>query len=70
MRENRLSGLMRGGEQTVIGLGLSIRRSLPTLHVSEIYVSGKESKAVDADALATWFAVKHPGCKLTVEEFR
>ena len=31
MRENRLSGLMRGGEQTVIGFSLSIRRSLPTL---------------------------------------
>ena len=32
MRENRLSGLMRGGKQTVIGSGLSIRRFLPTLH--------------------------------------
>jgi hypothetical protein len=31
MRENRLSGLMRGGEQTVIGHSLSIRRFLPTL---------------------------------------
>jgi hypothetical protein len=33
MRENRLSGLMRGGKQAVIGpSGLSIRRFLPTLH--------------------------------------
>ena len=33
MRENRLSGLMRGRSQTVIGLSLSIRRLLPTLHI-------------------------------------
>jgi hypothetical protein len=36
MRENRPSGLMRGGKETVIGLasGLSIRRFPPTLHIS------------------------------------
>ena len=40
MRENRPSGLMRGGKQTVIGYGLSIRRFLPTLHrASEFGVS-------------------------------
>jgi len=32
MRENRPSGLMRGGKITVIGTCLSIRRFLPTLH--------------------------------------
>ena len=33
MRENRPSGLMRGGKITVIGTCLSIRRFLPTLHI-------------------------------------
>ena len=31
VRENRLHGLMRGGSETVIGFGLSIRPLLPTL---------------------------------------
>ena len=39
MRENRPSGLMRGGKQMVMGSGLSTHRFPPTLRIRPIYDS-------------------------------
>jgi hypothetical protein len=49
MREIRLSGLMRGGKQTVIGLGLSIRRFPPTLPAARFARVSESERLANAE---------------------